>query len=127
MRTNLSARTLGGVLLLAWGCGGNVVVDELSTGNGGSSTESTTGDTTSSSTPSGSGFTCTLMCGGPVGLCGCAGPCSDGKARAIGCGGAAGSGFSCTCSVDGQVIGTCSQESLSCALPQSCCGLVFGE
>lgn len=95
------------------------------TGGSGGSAMSSSGPTSSSST-GGSGVTCKLACGGPVGLCGCEGPCSDGKKRAVGCGGDAGSGVSCTCEVDGQVVGTCTEPSLVCELPQSCCAAVFG-
>jgi hypothetical protein len=139
MRTTLPARTLGALLLLTWGCGGNVVVDGSSAGSGGSipgtggtggtGTSSNSGPTSSSATSSSTGessVTCDFGCGGPIGLCGCTGPCSDGKTRAVGCGGTTESGFSCTCDVNGQVVGMCNEPNLVCDLVQSCCGIVFG-
>jgi hypothetical protein len=121
MGTRLPVRAVlafGGVVLLPWGCGGNVVVDDVSTSAG--------GNTTSLTTTSGSGFTCDLQCGGPAGLCGCSGSCSDGNMRASACGGSEATGFSCTCSVNQQVVGMCSQSSVACDLPGSCCEAIFG-
>jgi len=119
MRTTVLAWAVGGALLLAWGCGGKVAVDGSSPGAGGS----TTG--TGGSTATGS-FTCDFACGGPIGLCGCAGPCSDGRMRAIGCGGASSTGFTCDCVVDGVTVGTCDTPTLSCQLAGSCCEPIFG-
>jgi hypothetical protein len=137
MKKTLRATSFCGVLLvlLAAGCGGKVVVDGEPAGAGGSTgttgndTASSTGgaDTSATSSSTGaSGVTCDLLCGGPIGLCGCAGPCSDGNMRAVGCGAKDGGGASCTCQVNNQVVGTCDDPSLSCGLPQSCCQIVFG-
>lgn len=135
MRTTLPAAAFCGALLVAWGCGGKVVVDGAPDGSGGS-TGATGDDTASSSGGAGSsasssgtggpGVTCDLACGGPIGVCGCAGPCSDGNMRAVGCGATDGGGASCTCLVNNQVVGMCDDPSLSCGLPQSCCQIVFG-
>jgi hypothetical protein len=132
----LQTRSFGSVLLLvlAWGCGGKVVVDGEPDGSGGS--PGTTGsDTTSSSvaataTSTGTGasnVTCDLLCGGPIGLCACSGQCSDGNMRAIGCGLTdGGPGAACSCLLNDQLVGMCDDPSLSCGLPQSCCQGVFG-
>lgn len=132
VRPTLPAIVCGALLLVA-GCGAKVAVDVASGGAGGSAGAGAGGNgvggaTGSSSTSSstGTGFTCEFGCGGPIGLCGCAGQCSDGKMRAIGCGGAGNGGISCTCVVDGATVGTCSSPTLSCGLPGSCCGAVFG-
>ena len=130
----------GGALLLvfAWGCGGKVVVDSQPEGTGGNETSSSSGTTSSSSSASsssssvssssssGTGFTCDLLCGGPIGLCACGGPCCDGKMRGVGCGGDTASGFTCSCDVNGEIVGQCDETSLICALPQSCCWAIFG-
>ena len=121
MRTILLAMALGGVLLPASSCGGKVIVDGSSSGTGG-----TAGNGAGGSTSTGS-FTCDFACGGPIGLCGCAGPCSDGKMRAIGCGGSTATGFTCGCAVDGVTVGTCDSPTLACQLAGSCCEPIFGE
>ncbi|MFT3774930.1 MAG: hypothetical protein QM820_57010 [Minicystis sp.] len=123
MRTTLPLLALGGALLLAMGCGAKAVVDGAPLGAGGSPT-GTGGNGGSTSTGP---FTCDFACGGPVGLCGCAGPCSDGKMRAVGCGGSATTGFTCSCNVDGVMVGTCDSPTLACALPGSCCEAIFGQ
>jgi hypothetical protein len=124
MRTTLLAVALGGALLLAPGCGAKVAVDLSSSGAGGGSGGST-GSGGAGSTSTGA-LTCDFACGGPIGLCGCAGPCSDGKMRAIGCG-ATPTGVSCGCVVDGMTVGTCASPVLACQLTGSCCGAIFGE
>ena len=115
-------------LVLAWGCGGMVVVD--STAGGGETTGSggsrASGASSSGSSASSSGLTCDFACGGPIGLCGCMGPCSDGKTRAIGCGGDTAGGYTCDCVVDNETIGTCDSPGLACNLPGSCCEAIFG-
>lgn len=140
MGTTLQTKSFCGLLLLvlAWGCGGKVVVDGEPAGSGGSagttgddaaSSAGDTGSSVSSATSSstgGSGVTCDLLCGGPIGVCGCAGACSDGNMRAVGCGATKGGGASCTCLVNNQVVGMCDDPSLSCGLPGSCCEVVFG-
>jgi hypothetical protein len=137
MGTTLRAGALLGALLLVWSCGGKVFVDDAPAGSGGSGgkgssssggSTSTSNSSTSASTTSssGSGVTCDFACGGPIGLCGCEGPCSDGRRRAVGCGGAPNGGFSCTCQVDGRTVGMCDQPTLNCSLPGSCCEIVFG-
>lgn len=111
MATTRLARSFGGALLLLLGCGGKVFVD--TDGDGGSTT-GVIGN-----------VTCDLLCGGPTGVCGCEGMCSDGKTRAVGCGGGTG-GIQCTCDVDGQAVGDCTESTLTCGLPGSCCATVFG-
>lgn len=125
MKAPLLVMTFSGALLLAWGCGGNVVVDGAPPGSGGGAAGSGgSGTSSTSNSTSGAGFTCNFGCGGPIGLCGCVGPCSDGKTRAIGCG-TTPSGVTCTCQVDNQEVGQCDQPSLVCVLPESCCALIF--
>ncbi|MFO0756953.1 MAG: hypothetical protein U0359_10695 [Byssovorax sp.] len=105
------------------GCGGKVVIDPESQGQGGGASGST------SSTAGGAGggsFTCELACGGPIGLCACTGPCSDGKTRAVGCGKMDAGPTVCDCIVDTQMVGTCEEPELTCGLPGSCCAAVFG-
>jgi hypothetical protein len=126
MRLVFAFASMSIALLLVWGCGGKVFVDGQAAGAGGSITGTTESSGDTSSTSSGSGITCDLLCGGPVGLCGCSGSCSDGKMRAVGCSGSAASGFQCTCNVDGQTVGTCTDTGLICGLPESCCAKVFG-
>ncbi|MEO7330700.1 MAG: hypothetical protein ABI193_19145 [Minicystis sp.] len=121
MRAPSAAGIFAGVLLFTGGCGGKVVVDAEPDGAGGSMSASAA----SGGGDAGSGFTCSLLCGGPVGVCGCAGTCSDGKMRAVGCGATA-TGATCTCSVDEQVVGSCDEASLLCGLPASCCQALFG-
>ncbi len=130
MRTSLLVKAFGGVLIPAWGCGGKVVVDGEPGGAGGDGTSSSSGTTSSSATSSsssssGTGFTCDLLCGGPIGICACSGQCSDGKMRAVGCGGASAGGFTCGCSVDGQLVGQCDEPTMNCGL-QGCCWAIFG-
>ena len=133
MRTSLLASAFNGALLLAWGCGGNVVVDGEPAGAGGDGTSSSSGTASSSaisssaisSSSSGTGFTCDLLCGGPIGLCACAGQCSDGKMRAVGCGGATAGGFTYACDVDGQMVGQCNEPTMICGV-ESCCWAIFG-
>jgi hypothetical protein len=112
-------------LLLTWSCGGKVFLDPIGeSAGGGTGGAGGSGSTSSASTGS---FTCDFGCGGPIGLCGCAGPCSDGKMRAIGCGGNATTGVTCDCVVDGETVGTCDSPTLACQLPGSCCEAIFDE
>ncbi|APR87720.1 hypothetical protein A7982_13069 [Minicystis rosea] len=122
MRTTLLAMALGGVLLA---CGGKVAVDGSFSGTGGS-TGGAGGNGVGGTTATGP-LTCDFLCGGPIGLCGCSGPCSDGKLRGIACGGSTPIGVGCECIVDDVSLGMCDSPTLTCQLAGSCCEALFNK
>jgi hypothetical protein len=142
-RTRL-AISLFFALICVSGCGGNVVVDGNAAGSGGNSgsggsaslsssaigssavSSSAVSSSATSSSASGGSVTCDFQCGGPPGLCGCSGACSDGTTRAVGCKQDATGSVSCSCDIAGEPIGTCTETELVCRLPASCCQSVFG-
>jgi hypothetical protein len=126
MKARSAAGILAGALALVAACGGKVVVDAEPAGAGGGASSASSGDGAGGSGgDAGSALTCDQACGGPIGLCGCTGTCSDGKVRGVACGETP-TGATCSCSVDEEVIGTCDEPSLTCGLPSSCCQAIFG-
>jgi hypothetical protein len=121
MWTSLVA-TVFGVLLFVSGCGAKVAVDGAAEGGGGAGGSISTSTTSTTET---STVTCDFLCGGPIGVCGCSGACSDGKMRAVACGDN-GTGISCACVVDGVQVAACSSPTLGCGLVGGCCEAAFG-
>jgi hypothetical protein len=118
-------------------CGGNVVVDPSASpqpATGGSSTTSTGTSTTaptSSTTSSGVGgstpvaCTGTQSCSGTASSCGCSLAC-NGSTLSTSCSFSLAE-YACTCLVDGNVVGSCSTQALSCDVQQGCCASFLGQ